>query len=132
MIPQNSHESAGAHHSSRGDGGICLRRRRARHQPGEVDINSLLNGLKASASPMALGVALLAGPALAQTADATKPAADNTQVQEVIVTGSLIKRTNIETPSPVTVLTLQELKTSGFDALSSALSNVTANGCRHG
>jgi iron complex outermembrane receptor protein len=94
-----------------------------------VDISTLLKGLKASASPMVLGLALLAGPALAQTADTTKPPpSDNTQVQEVIVTGSLIKRTNTETPSPVTVLSIQLLKTSGFDALSSALANVSANG----
>lgn len=78
---------------------------------------------------MVLGVALLAGPALADSADTTTTTTTpSTQVQEIVVTGSLIKRTNIETPSPVTVLTIQQLQTSGFDALSTVLTNVTANG----
>jgi iron complex outermembrane receptor protein len=95
---------------------------------GEVDINTLLNGLKAGASPMVLSVALLAGPALADPADTTKPPPDNAQVQEIVVTGSLIKRTNTETPSPVTVLTIKQLQTSGFDALAPVLTNIAANG----
>jgi iron complex outermembrane recepter protein len=77
---------------------------------------------------MILGVALLAGPAFAQTTATTKPAPETAQVPEVIVTGSLIKRTDSETASPVTVLTIQQLQTSGFDTLSAALTNVTANG----
>jgi iron complex outermembrane recepter protein len=76
---------------------------------------------------MVLGAALLAGPAFAQSTDTTQ-APVKTQVQEIVVTGSLIRRTNTETASPVTVLSIEELKTSGFDALSSVLSNVTANG----
>ena len=80
---------------------------------------------------MVLGAALMAGPAFAQSVDNTKQPPDtgaNTQVQEIVVTGSLIRRTNMETPSPVTAITSLQLQTSGFDALSSALANVTANG----
>jgi iron complex outermembrane receptor protein len=87
------------------------------------------------ASTMICGVLALGAPALAQTssgqpqpAAGAAPAPADTQVQEIVVTGSLIKRTNIETPSPVTVITLQQLQTSGFDQLSSALTTVTANG----
>ena len=58
---------------------------------------------------MALGMTLLAiGPAFAQSAGAPQPASDGTQVQEIVVTGSLIRRTNIETASPVTVVTDQD------------------------
>jgi iron complex outermembrane receptor protein len=90
-------------------------------------MNNLLHGLRASASPMVLGMVLLAGPAFAQSTDAPKAPAD-AQVQEVVVTGSLIKRTDIETPSPVTVLSLKTIQDSGYDSLTSVLSNVTANG----
>jgi len=44
-----------------------------------------------------LGTALMSAVAMGQTA-ATAPAPE---LQEIIVTGSLIKRTDIETPSPV-------------------------------
>jgi iron complex outermembrane receptor protein len=92
-------------------------------------MSTLLNGLKASASPMVLGVALLAGPAFAQSAATTTPPPDSTtQVGEIVVTGSLIRRTDIETASPVTVITAQALQISGFDSLASVLTNVTANG----
>ncbi|MGA2953840.1 MAG: TonB-dependent receptor [Caulobacteraceae bacterium] len=76
--------------------------------------------------------AVLATPAavLAQTAPA-KPATANAAapaVSEIIVTGSLIRRTDIETPSPVTAVSAEQLRTSGFDTLSSVLTNITANG----
>jgi iron complex outermembrane receptor protein len=82
------------------------------------------------ASTMVAGLALIAVPgagALAQTAPAAANASGTT-VGEIVVTGSLIRRTDIETPSPVTAISAKELQVSGFDTLSSALSNVTANG----
>jgi iron complex outermembrane recepter protein len=46
----------------------------------------------------------------------------------VIVTGSLIKRTDFDTPSPVQVLTAADLVQSGYTSLSSVLRDLSANG----
>jgi iron complex outermembrane receptor protein len=70
-----------------------------------------------------------AGSAAAQTATpatATPPAA--TAPQEIIVTGSLIRRLNTETPSPIQVITSTDLKNSGYTSLAEVLTNITANG----
>ena len=52
----------------------------------------------------------------------------NQQLQEVVITGSLISRTNIETPSPVQVLSAKDLTASGYTDVSDILRNVSANG----
>ena len=69
-----------------------------------------------------VGMGLAALPAFAQQSGGTD------QVQRVEVTGSNIRRTDKETPSPVQVLTLKDLKASGYTDVSSILRNVTANG----
>jgi iron complex outermembrane recepter protein len=61
----------------------------------------------------------------AQTAPADQPAQT---LQEVVVTGSLIKRTNTETPSPVQVISQQDLQNSGFNSVSDVLLNLASNG----
>ena len=61
-------------------------------------------------------------PAMAQT----PPAGDN--VQRVVVTGSLISRADKETPSPVQVLTADDLVKSGYTSVAEVLSNLAANG----
>src|SRR5579859_1338672 len=71
-----------------------------------------------------LASALISAVAMGQTA-ATAPAPE---LQEIIVTGSLIKRTDIETPSPVQVINAEELKQSGYTTIAQVLSNITANG----
>lgn len=60
----------------------------------------------------------------------TADAADDNgpQLQEVVVTGSLIKRSDAETPSPVQVVTAEELKNSGYTDISEVLRNISANG----
>lgn len=63
-------------------------------------------------------------PAAAQQA----PAAQSQELTEVVVTGSRIARTDVETPSPVQILTAAELKESGFTTVSEVLRNLTANG----
>jgi len=87
------------------------------------------------ASTIVAGLALIAVPgsgALAQTTQTTSAtpatAGAPATVSEIVVTGSLIRRTDIETPSPVTAISAQQLQSSGFDTLSSALTNITANG----
>jgi iron complex outermembrane receptor protein len=49
-------------------------------------------------------------------------------LQEVIVTGSIIPRTDSETPSPVQVITATELTQSGFTSVQQALNALSANG----
>lgn len=63
--------------------------------------------------------------ALAADADTTE---SGTELQEVTVTGSLIRRTDSETASPVQVIDSAQLVNSGYDSLASVLANITANG----
>src|ERR1700723_1207842 len=71
-----------------------------------------------------LGAALMSAVAMGQVAT-TAPAPE---LQEIIVTGSLIKRTDIETPSPVQTLTADDIKEMGYTNISQVLSNLSANG----
>ncbi|RYF20293.1 MAG: TonB-dependent receptor, partial [Oxalobacteraceae bacterium] len=47
------------------------------------------------------------------TTDQTDPATAQTPGDEIVVTGSLFRRTDTETPSPVTVLTSETLQRAG-------------------
>ncbi|MGH8287601.1 MAG: TonB-dependent receptor plug domain-containing protein [Steroidobacteraceae bacterium] len=58
-------------------------------------------------------------------AGAANPAA---QLQEIVITGSLIERTGIATPNPVQVLTMKDLTQSGYTDISDVMRNITANG----
>jgi iron complex outermembrane receptor protein len=49
-------------------------------------------------------------------------------LQTVVVTGSVIKRTDFETPSPVQVMTSEDLQQSGYTSVSEVLRNLSANG----
>ena len=49
-------------------------------------------------------------------------------LEPVVVTGTLIKRTDFDTPSPVQVLTAQDLKDSGYSTISEVLRGISANG----
>jgi iron complex outermembrane receptor protein len=53
---------------------------------------------------------------------------DNAPVQRVEITGSSIRRADAETPSPVQVITSEELKQSGYTSIAQVLGNITANG----
>jgi iron complex outermembrane receptor protein len=72
-------------------------------------------------------VALRAAPADAQQAPSSS-ASGTTELQEVVVTGSLIKRTDTETPSPVQIISDQDLKNSGYTNVVDVLRNLSANG----
>jgi iron complex outermembrane recepter protein len=86
----------------------------------------------------ALGLTLVAAPAMAQSAPAqpaqTTPDISNTdhgapaQAEEIVVTGSSIKRINTETASPLTVLSAKDLANTGYDSVANILSNLTSNG----
>lgn len=62
-------------------------------------------------------------PAMAQQA---APATE--AVQKVVVTGSLISRADKETPSPVQVLTADDIAKTGYTSVAEVLSNLSANG----
>src|SRR5580698_10254759 len=72
--------------------------------------------------------AILSAAAQAQQAPTTAAADDNTPLQTVTITGTLLKRTATETPSPVQVITAEDLKNTGYTNVSDVLRNLSANG----
>ncbi len=61
-------------------------------------------------------------PAMAQQASGTEP------VQRVVVTGSLISRTDTETATPVQVITAADIQRSGKTSVAELLSDLASNG----
>lgn len=70
---------------------------------------------------------LLAQATTVPAANAT-PSSGNAQLQEVVITGSLIERTNIETPNPVQIISSKDLVQSGYTDISDVLRNISSNG----
>jgi iron complex outermembrane receptor protein len=77
-----------------------------------------------TAAVMAFG---LMSQASAQTASAAT-ATPTTDLTEIVVTGSLIRRTDTETPSPVQVLSAEDIAKSGYTSIADVLHNLSANG----
>lgn len=48
-------------------------------------------------------------------------------LEKIEVTGSYIRRADVETPSPVQVITAKDIKDSGYTTLTDVLNNITAN-----
>ena len=65
--------------------------------------------------------------ALAQQALA-EATTQESSLERIEVTGSAIRRTDAETPSPVQVVTAQDLQRSGYTDVSDVLRNISANG----
>lgn len=61
----------------------------------------------------------------AMAADA---AAAGEELQEVVITGSILRRTDTETPSVVSVLTAEDLQTRGINTVAEAVQRLSANG----
>ena len=80
-------------------------------------------GLKVSAAPMVLGLALLAGPAFAQSAPDTADAAN-----EIIVTGSRIARPELQAPIPIAVVSAQTIQDKGQSNLLDSLRDLPISG----
>ena len=99
-------------------GGRCARTRSPAH--------GTPRAIRALAAAAALAVAGFAAPVSAQQQGTST--SSTAPLQEVVVTGSLIKRTDTETPSPVQVITDQDLKNSGYTQVSDVLRNLAANG----
>ena len=91
---------------------------------------------------MSLALALVATPAFAQDtsnapaesqqqqANPTQPTAadpETTGQNDVVVTGSLFRRTDTETPSPVTVLTNDSLQKAGITNVADAVRSISAD-----
>lgn len=85
-----------------------------------------------SLAVVAVGLTVLSLQAEAQTAGDTtsdQAATDSDQnLQEVVVTGSIIPRRDLETPSPVQVITADELTQSGYTSVQQALNALSSNG----
>ncbi len=94
----------------------CLR------APLQHHVRRALVGLTAASVAIA---ALYGAPAVA--AEATT-ASGTTELQEIVVTGSYIKRTDLETPSPVQFITSQEILNTGYTNVSDVLRTLSANG----
>lgn len=73
-----------------------------------------------------VGASLISSSAMAQQAPAAAPDA-SPELQEVVVTGSLIKRINAETAEPITILKADSLKDLGITNVQDALNQLAAN-----
>ena len=80
------------------------------------------NALRAA---LAAGVLALAGPAVGQEQD--DEVTDEVDLDRIQVTGSRISRTQIEGPSPVTVLQAEDIQKEGFTTVYEALNSMTQN-----
>lgn len=90
-----------------------------------MNTKSIRERLLASSMICGAAVAVLgAGQAAAQTA----PAPEQTEVEEIVVTGSLFRRTDTETPSPVTVMTAETLAHAGISTAAEAIRTISADG----
>ncbi|UAJ08736.1 TonB-dependent receptor [Polymorphobacter megasporae] len=71
---------------------------------------------------------LAAQAATAATPDATTTAAaSSADMPDIVVTGSVFRRANSETPSPVTVLTTEHLQNAGITTISDAVRSISAD-----
>jgi iron complex outermembrane receptor protein len=75
-----------------------------------------------TAAVMAFG---LMAQASAQTAPAA--AAPNTELNEIVVTGSLLRRTSEESESPVTIFTAEEIKQTGLTSVADVVRTISAD-----
>jgi iron complex outermembrane receptor protein len=77
---------------------------------------------------LAFGSAALTAGMAAQAQTTENPGAGGQAPQRVVVTGSLISRTDTETPTPVQVLTAQDIQRSGKTSVAELLQDLAANG----
>jgi iron complex outermembrane receptor protein len=75
----------------------------------------------------AVTAALVGGSALGQQQASAVSSADSSELQEIVVTGSMIKRVNAETAEAVTIIKMDTLKDLGVTTVEQALSLVTSN-----
>ena len=83
------------------------------------------NGLKRSVLASALAFAIIAPGVMAQDATTTTDEEESATLDTVEVVGSRIKRAEIEGPSPVTVITAEQIEAEGFTTVYDALGTLT-------
>lgn len=79
------------------------------------------------AGGVTLGIGMLAQPALAQQASIAADTAAAEPVQQVLVTGSMIKRVDAETAEALTIITAETMKDMGITSVEAAMGLVTSN-----
>ncbi|HSC46620.1 MAG TPA: TonB-dependent receptor [Gammaproteobacteria bacterium] len=72
--------------------------------------------------------AVAAPSAFAADADQNANASSTAQLGKIEVTGTRIKRTSVETAQPVTIVSAQQIKESGFASIGDVLQNLTSAG----
>lgn len=83
-----------------------------------------MNTFKKSALKIAMTSALLTGVNLNANAAEERSAED---VERIEITGSRIKRSDLETATPVTVISAESIKEQGFDSVADVLRNTSFN-----
>ncbi|HVJ00395.1 MAG TPA: TonB-dependent receptor [Sphingomonas sp.] len=88
--------------------------------------------LQAGVAPIGLVLASLANPAFAQdanTAQSTQDAQDTAgePTADIVVTGSILRRTDEATVSPVTTISVENLDQRGISTIQEGLQEITAN-----
>ncbi|EQB31003.1 TonB-denpendent receptor [Sphingobium ummariense RL-3] len=91
-----------------------------------VKTSSITAFLRAGVAPAILGFALLQAPAFAQDVS-PQAAGDAAENDTIIVTGSIIRRADAETPSPVTVVTIDNLDKRGVSTVQEGLQRIASN-----
>jgi len=77
------------------------------------------------------GILAVAASAAASAQQVGPSAPAPAEMADIVVTGSLIRRTDAETASPVTVLSAEDLIKSGYTDISDVLRNISANGANN-
>ena len=85
--------------------------------------SSLASTLILTASPVWAQEAAPAAPQAAETSDGEGGDAGD----EIVVTGSIIRRTDLETPSPITVVSAEDLDKRGISTAQEAIQQLTSN-----
>ena len=80
-----------------------------------------------SPAPAAQATAAPATQTTAAQPGTAQPGTDAGQPQDIVVTGTLFRRTDTETPSPVTVLTSDSLAKAGITTVSDAVRSISAD-----
>lgn len=91
-----------------------------------------LTALKAGAAPLVLGLAFASSAAFAQEASVDCNANPNDAAcaeegGQIVVTGSILRRTDTDTPSPVTTVTTESLEQKGISTIQDGLQSLAAN-----
>jgi iron complex outermembrane recepter protein len=84
-----------------------------------------ISNLKITVAPLALGLALLSTPSFAQ--EAPQAADEEEAEQAIVVTGTIFRRTDAATPSPVTVVTTEDLDKRGVTTIQDAIQTLSSN-----